>query len=52
MEDIEKNKIEQEQNELESINPGDEDVFLLNTIESYPDKFPTYTDTTENEAEV
>ncbi len=49
MEDIEKNKIEQEQNELESVNPGDEDVFLLNTIESYPDKFPTYTDTTENE---
>jgi hypothetical protein len=52
MEDIEKNKIEQEQNELESINPGDEDVFLLNTLESYPDKFPTYTETTENEAEV
>jgi septal ring-binding cell division protein DamX len=42
MDDLEKNINEQKENQSTHSNIGDEEVFLLNKIQSYPEKFPVF----------
>lgn len=48
MEDFEKNINEDNENESFPVRLGDDDVFLLNNLEKYPEKFPTFDVVDEN----
>jgi len=43
MDELEKNINEQRENQPTQLNVGDEDTFLLNQMQSYPEKFPIFT---------